>query len=176
MMSIVAEHKTTFYKAGGNLDPNAGCYVVRPADDDLFDAIRAGQYCFVLTSRQMGKSSLMHRTAVRLKDVGVIPIIVDLTGIGTNFTIEQWYFGLLAEIAAQLSLTAAITKYWDENERHGPLYRFTHALAIILSAVPDADIAIFIDEIVLSAAFQHSPQTNFLRRYAIAIISASRCR
>ena len=49
----------------------------------------------MLTSRQMGKSSLMVRTAARLREEGVGVAVLDLTATGQNLTAEQWYDGLL---------------------------------------------------------------------------------
>ena len=146
-MTITSAPKTSFYKAGGNLGPKDQCYVDRPADAELFDALRTGHYCYVLTSRQMGKSSLMHRTADRLRDEGITPILVDLTGIGTQVTREQWYYGMLAEIGRQLSLTREMEQYWDDNAQHGPLYRFTHALTDIVLRYTETAVTLFIDEI-----------------------------
>ena len=49
----------------------------------MFNLARAGEFCYVLTARQMGKSSLMIRTALRLKEQGVRTAIIDLTKIGS---------------------------------------------------------------------------------------------
>lgn len=127
--------------------PGAHSYVVRPADDELFESIQDGHYSYVLTSRQMGKSSLMHRTARRLQEAGITPVLLDLTSIGANLSIEQWYFGLVAEIGHQLSVKDEMDCYWTENERHGPLYRFTHAISEIGLTHVEGPLAIFIDEI-----------------------------
>jgi hypothetical protein len=50
-----------FFVAGGTLRPGTASYVTRPTDDELFHMTLAGEFCFVLTPRQMGKSSLMVR-------------------------------------------------------------------------------------------------------------------
>ena len=76
--------------------PDTPSYVERQADTDLYDALSRGEFCYVLTSRQMGKSSLMARTAARLRAEGVAVAILDLTALGQNLTAEQWYDGLLA--------------------------------------------------------------------------------
>lgn len=50
------------YVTGGTLPQDAPSYVTRSADTDLRDSLLAGEYCYVLNSRQMGKSSLCVRT------------------------------------------------------------------------------------------------------------------
>ncbi len=66
-------------------------YVERSADRELLAALRELEYCYVLDSRQIGKSSLMVRTAVRLREAGKRVAVLDLTTIGQNLTAEQWY-------------------------------------------------------------------------------------
>ena len=62
----------TFFVTGGALQADAGSYVPRGADSELLEALGRGEFCYVLTSRQMGKSSLMIRTAVALRDQGSV--------------------------------------------------------------------------------------------------------
>ena len=50
-----------FYVTGGTLRPDAASYIDRQADKDLCDGLLNGEFCYILTSRQMGKSSLMAR-------------------------------------------------------------------------------------------------------------------
>jgi hypothetical protein len=50
-----------FYVTGGTVPPDAPSYVERQADKDLLSALLAGEYCYVLNTRQMGKSSLSAR-------------------------------------------------------------------------------------------------------------------
>ena len=65
----------------------------------------------VLTARQMGKSSLMVRTANRLREEGVNVAVLDLTAVGQNLTLVQWYRGLALRIGQQLELE-------EEKRRH----------------------------------------------------------
>src|SRR5438874_10856776 len=94
--------ETRFYVAGGTLRGDAPSYVERRADTELYTALRQGEFCYILTSRQMGKSSLMVRTAARLREDGMRVAILDLQGVGQNLTPEQWYGGLLRRLGRQL--------------------------------------------------------------------------
>ena len=58
----------SFYVTGGTLRHDAPSYVERQADRDLYAGLLHGEFCYVLTSRQMGKSSLMVRTATKLRE------------------------------------------------------------------------------------------------------------
>jgi hypothetical protein len=61
----------SFYIVSGTMPVGAQSYVERQADADLLTALLAGDYCFVLNSRQMGKSSLSAHTIARLRENGV---------------------------------------------------------------------------------------------------------
>jgi hypothetical protein len=67
-----------------------GLYIERQADRELLSQCREGNYCFVLSSRQVGKSSLMLNIARRLKTGDEIEsVIVDLQRMGAHLTPEQ---------------------------------------------------------------------------------------
>jgi hypothetical protein len=86
-----------FYQVEGTLAPDVPSYVQRAADVELYQQVRAGKFCYVLTTRQMGKSSLMIRTAERLRAEGTQVATVDLTGIGgdeESVSADQWYYGI----------------------------------------------------------------------------------
>src|SRR5689334_6233651 len=106
MSTAVIGHvdEAAFYVAGGTLQYDAVSYVRRRADDDLLEGLRAGRFCYVLTSRQMGKSSLMVRTAAQLRREGVSVAVLDLTAVGQNVTVDQWYHGMLDLAGEELGL------------------------------------------------------------------------
>src|SRR5437667_2450917 len=121
-----------FYVTGGTLRQDAPSYVERQADKDLFEGLNRGEFCYVLTSRQMGKSSLMVHTAARLREAGVQVAVLDLTAIGQNLSAEQWYGGLLRRLGRQLDpegdLEEKLDDFWIEEDRKGPLDRFMTAM------------------------------------------------
>src|SRR5947207_12043524 len=114
---MMATSSASFYITGGTVPRDAACYVARQADIDLLEGLRQGQFCYVLTSRQMGKSSLMVRTAARLREEGVAVASLDLTGVGQNLSVEQWYDGLLNLLAIALYLEEALEAIWLGSER-----------------------------------------------------------
>src|SRR3954452_10601096 len=113
-----------FYQPGGTLRPGSSCYVERRADDELYAALLRSEFCYVLTSRQMGKSSLMAHTAARLREAGVAVVILDLTFFGRNLSPEQWYGDMLEQIRADLGLQEPVEKSPPADDPHGPLQRW----------------------------------------------------
>src|SRR5689334_19660601 len=120
--------ETDFYKLGGTLERDAPSYVERTADRNIVDVLSSGEYCYVLTSRQMGKSSLMTRAAARLREKGIRVASVDLTGLGSELDQEQWYFGILESIAEALELEDDVGDFWDAHRHLSPLQRFSGAV------------------------------------------------
>ncbi len=121
-----------FYVTGGTLALDAPSYVERRADRDLLDALRAGEFCYVLTSRQMGKSSLMVRAAQTLREEGARVAVLDLTQIGSHVTPEQWYDGLLLKLGQALDREDELEDFWLDHPRLGPLQRFMAALGEVI--------------------------------------------
>ena len=146
---------TEFYVTGGTLRREAACYVVRQADDELLAGLRQGKFCYALTSRQMGKSSLVVRTASQLREEGCGVAILDLTAIGQNLSVEQWYRGLLDLTGQQLELEDELVEFWREQKHLGPLQRWMRAVREIVLPRYPGPVVIFIDEIdaVLSLPF-----------------------
>lgn len=135
-----------FFTAGGTLPPDAPSYVKRPADDELFRHLMAGEFCYVLTPRQMGKSSLMVRTAQRLREQNIKTAIVDLTQIGTVENPEEWYKGILTQIIRRLSLAIDLGKWWGEKGDVPAVQKFIGFFGDVLSETTE-QIIIFVDEI-----------------------------
>lgn len=146
-MNAIQIQVDTFYVTGGTLSRDALSYVTRHADHQLYDCLRRGQFTYVLTARQMGKSSLMVRTAARLRDEGTGVVVLDLTAIGQNLTAEQWYGGLLTQMAHQLNLEDELEEFWDHQPLLGPLQRWMQAVRQVVLPRYPGRVVIFIDEI-----------------------------
>jgi outer membrane lipoprotein-sorting protein len=138
---------SSFYVTGGTLRLDTPSYVERQADHDLYDGLLKGEFCYVLTSRQMGKSSLMVRTANRLREKGAHVIVLDLTAIGQNLTPEQWYDGLIVRVGHQLHLEDELDDFWRDNERLSPVQRWVTAIREVAMVHRSGPLVIFVDEI-----------------------------
>jgi AAA-like domain len=136
------------YTVGGTVQTNEqGLYIPRPADAELLTLCQQAEFAYVLTPRQMGKSSLMIRTAEQLLDNGWQVVMIDLALIGTQLTIEQWYRRLLDSIARDLSLNVAVDEWWQAHQHLGVTQRFTQFLQQVVLGEVSAPVVIFVDEI-----------------------------
>ena len=151
----------SFYVTGGTLKRDAPSYVKRHADEELHQSLREGKFCYVLTSRQMGKSSLMVRTAVRLREEGVQVAVLDLTALGTNLKVEQWYLGLLNRVGQQLDLEDELDEYWEEHRERSPLQRWTGALREVVLDKFRGSVVMLIDEIDATRSLPFSSDEFF---------------
>src|ERR1022692_157609 len=135
------------YVTGGPVQAGDGVYVERSADATFLRLCREGAFAYLLTSRQMGKSSLMNRTAEKLIDEGIKPVIIDLQEAGANATAEQWYRGVLERLADPLELREQVAGWWNSHQHLSVAQRFSGFLTdVVLRKIPER-IVVFVDEI-----------------------------
>ena len=146
------------YQIGGSLNIDALTYVKRKADDEIYQALKNGEFCYVLNSRQTGKSSLLVRTLHRLQKEGFQCSTIDMTRIGSeNITPLQWYKGIVGDLWRSFNLLRQVNlKTWWQEEEVSFLQRLSYFIEdILLTKFPEKQIFIFVDEIdsILSLEF-----------------------
>jgi predicted nuclease with TOPRIM domain len=153
-----------FRANGGSLPPDDPTYVKRRADHDFYAALHQGDYCYVLNSRQMGKSSLGSRTRQRLEQAGRVCATFDLSGdMDTNVTPETWYYTLANLLGRQLGILPDLNlwQWWSQQDPLPPQTRFSTFLRDILLEQIAAPIVIFIDEIDTILSLENIRRDDF---------------
>ena len=144
------------YQLSGSLAADDPSYVERQADDDLYEALKNGKFCYVFNSRQTGKSSLRVRTKQKLEAEGVACVAIDLTLImESEITIQQWYKGLIWNLFKSFELSLDWQSWLKKFENLPWLQRLNEFIEQVLREKNPQNIVIFVDEIdtVLSLKF-----------------------
>ncbi|NET82165.1 MAG: hypothetical protein F6J94_09520 [Moorea sp. SIO1F2] len=153
------------YQVGGSLASDAPSYVERQGDIQLYNALKRGEFCYVMAPRQMGKSSLSVRIRHQLQQEGIRCSTIDMTRIGSEIiTPTQWYKGVVAELVRGFKLFGDFNfqSWWHQEEYLSLLQQLSYFLEdILLVKFPTERIVIFIDEIdtILNLPF---PVEDFL--------------
>ncbi|MBD2232507.1 AAA-like domain-containing protein [Phormidium tenue] len=159
---------SALFQTGGTLPIYAPTYVERDADAALYAAIQAREFCYVLNSRQMGKSSLRARIMGRLQAEEVACAAVDLSALGgQQVNGKQWYGGVIRKLVSGFELTQRfnLRSWLRDNADLPPVQQLGEFIESILLTQIAQPIVIFIDEIdsVLSLNFSTDDLFTFIR-------------
>ena len=136
-------------QVGGTLIPGRHIYIPRAEDEQLFQLLRTGEYVNILSSRQVGKSSLMLRTAFRLREeLDYRFAVIDLTSLGTPNTALAYFRGLVGELVLQLKLPLDPESFWREDGSGGTCtQQFIRFFREVVATATNLPTVIFLDEI-----------------------------
>lgn len=138
------------YQVGGALLQDVSSYVTRDSDRQLFEALKAGEFCYVLNSRQMGKSSLMVRTLAQLQESGWKGIILDFSAKDTQSDQPSfWYNGIVNQLNNHFKLLdlGNFRTWLKERDFISPVERLGEFIETVLLPGIIEPIIIFVDEI-----------------------------
>lgn len=143
------ENTNDMFQIGGSLATGFPTYVVRPADEEIYRNLRNGNFCYVLTARQMGKSSLRVRTMDRLQKDGYACTSIDITSIGSQTAnVRQWYYSFLYQICRGFNIPVSVLKnWWKEKIKLTSVVRLVEFFQEIILTEVKENIVIFVDEI-----------------------------
>jgi WD40 repeat protein len=139
-----------YFVAGGPVAPDRACYILRATDQALYERLRAGEYCHVIAPRFSGKSSLVARTASRLRSEGGLAAVVDLSQLGSrdgSTEVGRWYYGLAYRVLRDLRLKLDLQSWWQERMPLPPAQRLGEFFWEIVTGTSRAPVTIFLDEI-----------------------------
>ena len=181
------------YQTHGALVPGDPLYVRRRADHDLEEGVLAGDFCYVLAPRQVGKSSLRARVLVDLRSAGIMTATANIQAGGGVKSESVWYEGIIDQlVTSACDLNPGFTfpfdwgKWWDAER--GPFaQRFVKLLKEGFLADTDCQWVITIDEIDASISlpftdsffaairlcFDQRPEQPAFRRLSIVLLGAA---
>ena len=137
------------FQVGGTLGSDNNSYVVRQADRELLNCLLEGNFCFVLNCRQMGKSSLMVKTADKLRGKNVNCAFSDLSVLGVaDVSSEQWYKSFAYQLLESLDLDEIdLDTWWEKHNSLTAINCLELVLEKIILTQLSNNIVIFVDEI-----------------------------
>ena len=168
--SMTSNPSFPYRHLGGSLPLADPTYVVRDADTQLYQALCDREFCYVLNSRQMGKSSLRVRVMEQLQADGIACGVVDLSAMGTESTESAWYKGLAYRIMRNFRVAKPGAKgeppfdwrgWWHDHDFLSPVQQLAELIQEGLLKTIEGDIVIFIDEIDSVLSFDFSTDDFF---------------
>ncbi|MGF1485594.1 MAG: AAA-like domain-containing protein [Prochloraceae cyanobacterium] len=154
------------YIFAGTLPLNNPTYIKRQADEDIYNALKSGQFCYVFNARKSGKSSLRVRVMNRLLAENINCAAIDLSLDEVQLTSsDRWYFGILDSLTEDFDLDIDLDLWWSNLNNLSGLARFKKFIETVLLVRVSGKIVLFFDEIdsVLSLPFSTDDFFAFIR-------------
>ena len=140
------DDSTRELKIGGPVDQEENLYIARQVDEEFFGLLRAGEYVNIVTSRQMGKTSLVYRAIARLAPEGMRFAYFDLSRLRSEPDARRYFSTLIDDLARELKLGLDLAAFWaqNENKANGQVFMDFFRLVLEKSA---GQVVVVLDEI-----------------------------
>lgn len=139
-----------FFSVGLPLHAVRAGYVLRRADQQLYDTVASGRYAHVVAPDRSGKTSLIAATAARLESNDAKVAILDLEQIGDrggDSDSGRWYYSVAYRLLRQLRIRYDLQSWWQDKSILSNRQRlFEFYSEVILQHVSE-NIVVFVDEI-----------------------------
>lgn len=133
---------------GGNVDPARDIYLERPEDRQFLNLIIRGEYVNLFCARQSGKSSLMVKTCLSLRQAGWRTALIDLSVLSTANDSETYFRGLVSGISDFLEIMD-YAAFWERRTFDTPPQKFLAFATYFIPERVNGPVAIFLDEVDL---------------------------
>ena len=145
---------------------DAKSYIERPADESLRLALTYGELCLILSSRQIGKSSLVMHSKQYLEQNQFIVIYFDFQGNISLVSFEDFLFTLIQNIDSTINLEKNMINQWkDLQEMPSLVERFKQCIEKHILSQSEKKLVIVFDEIDLLFSKQYSDEFFLMIRY-----------
>lgn len=135
------------YITSGSLPEGTLTYVKRKADNELYEELKAGQFCYIFNASKAGKSSLQIQVKSKLEKAGFACVLIDLQPTDTNLSPDQFYNEIILDIVTDLKLEVNLKDWREKNNWLSPLKRFRNFVELVMLAQCPKNIVIFFDEV-----------------------------
>jgi WD40 repeat protein len=139
-----------FFSVGTPLHAVRAGYVVRKADELLYDTVVRGRYAHVLAPDRSGKTSLVAATTARLEAAGSKVAILDLAQIGVRDAGTdpgRWYYNVAYRLLRQLRIRHDLQTWWHDHSILSNRQRLVEFYSEIVLRFVSEQIVVFVDEI-----------------------------
>lgn len=132
------------------MQPDRACYIERLADEQLIRNIANQRFCYVLSPRATGKSSLVGRVIKSLRSSGQLAAVVNLSQIGARgdrIDAGRWYYSVAYRVVRELRLKVELHAWWQSKSALTSDQRFAEFFLEIVLGQTSVPVTIFVDEI-----------------------------